>query len=110
MKETKESKYPLQQCQDDNLTQEFRQFHEEIVNMIADFCYYHDIEIDEFHLSGDDFSESCKNGKWMSSCDSSLEFDKFTKEYKDACEMKTFPSKEEWNEIKARQKPYLFSM
>lgn len=104
------NKYFGQQCQDAQINNEFRKLHGDIVDMIAKFCRDHDIVIDEFHLSGDDFETSCEEGIWMSECDSSFELEKFDQEYKDACSMKKFPSKKEWTEIKARQKPYLLSM
>ena len=109
-------KYHGQQCQDEDINYDFRQLHKDIVNMIVKFCIAHNITIDEFHMSGDCMEESIKFGKWHAATDSSLEFDKFTQEYKDCVSMKNEESinkikdEKEWIRIKHEQEPYLFSM
>ena len=103
-------KYCFQKCQDEKITSDFRKLHEELVNRVVDFCREHDIVIDEFHMGADCMSESIKFGYWCPVTDSSLEFDQFTQEYKDARSLKTIVNDEEWDRIKSEQEPFLFSM
>lgn len=69
-KEYLEDKYYDQIEQDDKLNEEFREFHRELVNRIAEWCKEHNYEIDEFSLGADGFEESCKFGYWVPSTDS----------------------------------------
>ena len=75
-------KYPMQECQDDEITMAFRNLHHKLVNEIIDFCKNYNIEIDDFHLSADDVSGSIPYGKWQACTDSALTFTKYTDEYK----------------------------
>lgn len=81
IKESNE-KYPYQICQDDEINHKFRELHVNIVNMIADFCKTYNIIVDKVNMDIDDFSESCKHGKWVSDTDSCFSFKKFSEEYK----------------------------
>ncbi len=103
-------KFPMQQCQDETLTYKFRNLHEELVNRVISFCNENNISIDEFHLNADCLNESIKYKSWQSCTDSCLSFDKFTEDYKDAVSMKRIVSNEEFEKIKMKQKPFLFSM
>ena len=68
------SKYPMQSCQDDEITKSFRGLHVDIVNMIISWCKEHNVMIDEFHLNADGVRYSIPHGEWTSSTDSALTF------------------------------------
>lgn len=105
-----DKKYPLQVCQDDDMTKKFRDLHYEIVNKIISFCKENNICIDEFHLSADGVKNSIPYGKWQACTDSEFSMIKFTDEYKDAVSMKKQIDEDEWKRIKLEQEYYLFSM
>ena len=105
-----DKKYPMQLCQDDNLTRKFRELHKELVNKIISFCKENNISIDEFHLNADELAGSIEFGSWQSCTDSCLTFEKFTDEYKDAVSMKKVVDDKEWKRIKLEQKPFMQSM
>ena len=46
-------KFPLQICQDEDLTYKFRALHKELVNKFILFCKENNITIDEFHFNND---------------------------------------------------------
>ena len=73
-----DKKYPMQICQDDNLTRKFRELHKELVNKIISFCKENNISIDEFHLNADGVDGSIPYGKWQPCTDSSFSMIKFT--------------------------------
>lgn len=106
----KDKKYPLQVCQDDDLTKKFRDLHYEIVNKIILFCKENNIIVDEFHLNADELQESIRYGKWQACTDSEFSMIRFTDEYKDVVSMKKIVDKKEWERIKLNQENYLFSM
>lgn len=103
-------KYYGQQCQNDNINKEFRELHYSIVKQIIEFCNKHNITIDEFHISADDLEKSIEYGDWISCTDSSMVFNKFTQDYKDTISLKTITSNKEFEKIKLKQEPFLFSM
>lgn len=105
-----DKKYPLQVCQDDDLTKKFRDLHYEIVNKIITFCKENNIIVDEFHLNADELQESIHYGKWQACTDSEFSMIRFTDEYKDVVSMKKIVDKKEWERIKLNQENYLFSM
>lgn len=98
-----------QQCQDEVINKEFRELHKRLVNEVIDFCNYHNIVIDELHLNADCLSGSIPYGEWQACTDSCLVFDKFTDEYNDVIFGDKVVSNEEWNKIKLKQEPFLFS-
>lgn len=114
MKDNK--KYPLQQCQDDHITNAFRRLHERLIDEVIGFCRAYGISIDELHLNADSLEDSIKHGSWQSCTDSCLQFDKFTQEYKDCVDMKNeesikkFADDNEYKRIINEQKPFLISM
>ena len=73
-----DKKYPMQICQDDNLTHKFRELHKELVNKIISFCKENNISIDEFHLNADGVDGSIPYGEWQSCTDSVISMIKFT--------------------------------
>lgn len=77
-------KFYGQQCQDEELTNKFRRFHESLVNQVIGFCKLNNITIDEFHLNADSLEDSIKAGSWQSCTDSCFSFEKFTEDYKKA--------------------------
>lgn len=79
-----EKKYPMQECQDDLITQKFRNLHHQIVNDIIQFCKENNLEIDDFHLSADGVAGSIPYGKWEACTDSALTFIKYSDDYKKA--------------------------
>ena len=103
-------KFPGQQCQDEELNKKFRELHKYLVDQVINFCKCNNIVIDEFCLNADGLAESIPYGSWQSCTDSGLTFEKFTDEYKDAISMKHYYSKPEFELIKLKQEPYLFSM
>ena len=103
-------KYPMQICQDENLTNKFRELHCELVNKIISFCKENNIVIDEFYLNADDVSESIPYGEWKSCTDSAFSMIRFTDEYKDVKSMKKIVPDKEWKRIKNEQKSFLLSM
>ncbi len=105
-----DKKYPMQICQDDNLTHKFRELHEELVNRIISFCKENNISIDEFHLNADNVNGSIPYGEWQSCTDSAFSMIKFTDEYKDAVSLRKIVDNKEWKRIKLEQKDFLFSM
>ena len=54
----KDKKFYGQQCQDETITMEFRELHDEIVNKIIKFCNDHNIMIDEVSMKIYDIDES----------------------------------------------------
>jgi len=105
-----DKKYPMQICQDDNLTCKFRELHEELVNKIISFCKENNISIDEFHLNADGVNGSIPYGEWQSCTDSAFSMIKFTDEYNDAVSFRKIVDDEEWKRIKLEQENFLFSM
>ena len=79
-----EKKYPMQECQDDLITQKFRNLHHQIVNDIIQFCKENNLENDDFHLSADGVAGSIPYGKWEACTDSALTFIKYSDDYKKA--------------------------
>lgn len=106
----KEKKYYGQQCQDDQLTKEFRELHTELVDKIIEFCNEHNIMIDEVSMKIYNIDESIPYSSWQSPTDSSLTFMKFSDDYKDVIRGTKRVSKEEFDTIIHKQEPYLFSM
>lgn len=77
-------KFPLQICQDEELTMKFRALHKELVNKVISFCKENNITIDEFHLNADGIEGSIPYGEWQACTDSCLSFEKFTEDYRKA--------------------------
>ena len=44
-------KFPLQICQDEEITNKFRNLHTELVNKVISFCKENNIIVDELHLN-----------------------------------------------------------
>ena len=105
-----DKKYPMQICQDDNLTHKFRELHKELVNKIISFCKENNISIDEFHLNADGVDGSIPYGEWQSCTDSAFSMIKFTDEYNDAVSFRKIVDDKEWKRIKLEQENFLFSM
>lgn len=105
-----DKKYPLQVCQDDDITKKFRDLHYEIVNKIITFCKENNIVVDEFHLNADGLQGSIQYGEWKSCTDSGFSMIKFTDEYNDAVSLHKIVDDNEWKRIKLEQEYYLFSM
>ena len=110
-----DKKFYMQQCQDEQLTNEFRKFHEFLVNQVIDFCKTHNITIDEFHLNADSLEDSIKAGSWQSCTDSCLSFEKFTEDYKKAFwymdkDFLKGKDRRDLDRIHLEQEHYLFSM
>lgn len=110
MEDLKTNKFPMQKCQDEELTMKFRALHLEIVNKIISFCKENNIDIDEFHLNADGLHDSIKYGSWQSCTDSAFSMIKFTNEYKDCVTCKKVVDDKEWKRIKLEQENFLFSM
>lgn len=104
-----EEKYYGQQCQDEETNNSFRQLHHDIVNMIISWCKEHNVIADEFSLNADGLPESIACGKWVGATDSFFCLQKFTQDYKDVVDLKRVVSKEEFEDIKFKQKPYIYS-
>lgn len=105
-----DKKFPLQICQDEEITNKFRNLHYEIVNKIISFCKENNIVVDEFHLNADGLQGSIPYGEWESCTDSSFSMIKFTDEYKDVVSMRKYVDEDEWKRIKLEQENYLFSI
>ena len=110
-----DKKFYGQQCQDEELTKEFRHFHEVLVNQIINFCNLHNILIDEFHFNADCLEDSIKAKSWQPCTDSCFTLEKFSEDYKKAfLEMdKEFlhgKNQRDLNMISLSQEPYLCSM
>ena len=105
-----DKKYPMQICQDDNLTHKFRELHKELVNKIISFCKENNISIDEFHLNADGVDGSIPYGEWQSCTDSGFSMIKFTDEYNDVVSLRKKVDNKEWKRIKLEQENFLFSM
>ena len=105
-----DKKYPMQICQDDNITNKFRELHKELVNKIISFCKENNISIDEFHLNADGVDGSIPYGKWQSCTDSGFSMIKFTDEYNDVVSLRKIVDDNEWKRIKLEQENFLFSM
>ena len=103
-------KFPLQICQDEEITKKFRDLHTELVNKVISFCKENNIIVDELHLDADCLEDSIKAGSWQSCTDSAFSIIRFTDEYKDAVTMKKIVDDKEWKRIKLEQENYLFSM
>ena len=113
MKENMEDsaiKYPMQICQDGEITEKFRALHLELVNKIISFCKENNIIVDEFHLNADDLEHSIEKGSWQSCTDSVFSMIRFTDDYKDVVSLKKVVTDKEFKSIKLKQKDYLFSM
>jgi len=105
-----DKKYPMQICQDDNLTRKFRELHKELVNKIIFFCKENNISIDEFHLNADGVDGSIPYGEWQSCTDSGFSMIKFTDEYNDVVSFRKIVDDKEWKRIKLEQENFLFSI
>ena len=105
-----DKKYPMQICQDDNLTRKFRELHKELVNKIISFCKENNISIDEFHLNADGVDGSIPYGEWQSCTDSGFSMIKFTDEYNDVVSLRKKVDNKEWKRIKLEQENFLFSV
>lgn len=103
-------KYYGQQCQDEKITEDFRNLHREIVNKIIQFCNDHNITIDEVSMKIYDINESIPYHSWQAPTDSSLTFMKFSDDWNDLMQGTKVVTKEEFEKIKLKQEPYLFSM
>lgn len=105
-----DKKYPMQLCQDDNLTRKFYELHKELVNKIISFCKENNISIDEFHLNADGVDGSIPYGEWQSCTDSGFSMIKFTDEYNDVVSLRKKVDNKEWKRIKLEQENFLFSV
>lgn len=103
-------KYFGQQCQDDRINAEFRLLHKNIINQIIQFCNKYNIVVDELHLNADALEGSILYGSWQACTDSYFGLDKFTDEYKDALSLRSKVSNKEFEIIKAKQEPFIYSM
>ena len=108
-------KFPLQICQDEEITKKFRDLHTELVNKIISFCKENNIIVDELHLNADCLEDSIKAGSWQPCTDSCLSFEKFTEDYKKAFwymdrDFLKGKDKKDLDNISLSQKPFLFSM
>lgn len=108
-------KFYAQQCQDELLNEEFRKFHEVLVNQVISFCKLHNISIDEFKLSADGLSKSIEAGSWKAGTDSEFFFMKYSDEYKKAFwendeEYLKGKTRKELEKLAAHQEPFMFSM
>lgn len=75
-------KFPLQICQDEEITKKFRNLHTELVNKVISFCKENNIIVDDFHLNADGLAESILYGSWQSCTDSSFSLIKYSDEFK----------------------------
>ena len=105
-----DKKFPLQICQDEEITNKFRSLHTELVNKVIAFCKENNIVVDEFHLNADGLQGSIPYGEWESCTDSAFSMIKFTDEYNDAVSLRKIVDDKEWKRIKLEQKNYLFSI
>ena len=105
-----DKKFPLQICQDEEITNKFRSLHTELVNKVIAFCKENNIGVDEFHLNADGLQGSIPYGEWKSCTDSAFSMIKFTDEYKDCISCKKIVDNNEWKRIKLEQENYLFSI
>lgn len=105
-----DKKYPMQICQDDNITRKFRELHKELVDKIISFCKENNISIDEFHLNADGVDGSIPYGEWQACTDSSFSMIKFTDEYNDVVSLRKIVDGKEWKRIKLEQENFLFSI
>ena len=105
-----DKKYPMQICQDDNITRKFRELHTELVNKIISFCKENNISIDEFHLNADGVNGSIPYREWQSCTDSGFSMIKFTDEYNDVVSLHKRVDNKEWKRIKLEQENFLFSI
>lgn len=108
-------KFYAQQCQDELLNEEFRKFHEVLVNQVISFCKLHNISIDEFKLSADGLAKSIEAGSWKAGTDSEFFFMKYSDEYKKAFwendeEYLKGKTRKELEKFRAHQEPFMFSM
>ena len=103
-------KFPLQLCQDEEITKKFRDLHTELVNKIISFCKENNIIVDELHLNADCLEDSIKAGSWQSCTDSAFSIIRFTDEYKDVMSLKKKVDDKEYIRIKSEQENYLFSL
>lgn len=103
-------KFPLQICQDEEITKKFRDLHTEIVNKIISFCKENNIVVDELHLDADCLEDSIKVGSWQSCTDSAFSVIRFTDEYKDVMSLKKKVDNKEYIRIRSEQENYLLSM
>ena len=103
-------KFPLQVCQDEEVTKKFRELHNELVNKVISFCKENNIIVDELHLNADCLEDSIKEGSWQSCTDSAFSIIRFTDEYKNVMSLKKKVDKKEYIRIRSEQENYLFSL
>ena len=103
-------KYFGQQCQDDEINKEFRELHINLINQIIQFCKKHNIVVDEIHLNADGVAGSIPYGEWQACTDSYFGLDKHSDEYKEVMSLEKFKSNYDYNIIKAKEEPYIYSM
>lgn len=65
-----ENKFYGQKCQDEHVTNAFRELHSKIIDEVVAFCKENKIDIDEFVLSADGLRFSIYSGTWHPGTDS----------------------------------------
>jgi len=99
-----EAVFKLETNRDPELHDAFSDLHEQIVNLVINFCKEHNLtDIDEFHVGADGIKGSIPYGVWCSCTDSSMSIIKLVENTEEV-------SKEYWPELPDRDNPFLFEI
>lgn len=99
-----EAVFKLETNRDPELHDAFSDLHEQIVNLVINFCKEHNLtDIDEFHVGADGIKGSIPYGVWCPCTDSSMSIIKLVENTEEV-------SKEYWPELPDRDNPFLFEI
>lgn len=99
-----EAVFETETNRDPELHDAFSDLHEQIVNLVINFCKEHNLtDIDEFHVGADGIKGSIPYGVWCSCTDSSMSIIKLVENTEEV-------SKEYWPELPDRDNPFLFEI
>lgn len=99
-----EAVFKLETNRDPELHDAFSDLHEQIVNLVINFCKEHNLtDVDEFHVGANGIKGSIPYGVWCPCTDSSMSIIKLVENTEEV-------SKEYWPELPDRDNPFLFEI
>lgn len=99
-----EAVFKLETNRDPELHDAFSDLHEQIVNLVINFCKEHNLtDVDEFHVGANGIKDSIPYGVWCPCTDSSMSIIKLVENTEEV-------SKEYWPELPDRDNPFLFEI
>ncbi len=99
-----EAVFETETNRDPELHDAFSDLHEQIVNLVVNFCKEHNLtDVDEFYVSANGIKGSVPYGVWCSCTDSDMSIIKLVENAEEA-------SKEYWPELPDREHPFLYEI